>query len=231
MPLFLVSTPVGNLSDITLRALEVLKSADLVAAEDTRHTSILFKHYGLSKRLVSFHDHNERQRSEELIPLLQQGQSIAVVSDAGTPGIADPAFHLTRRCIQENIPVIPVPGPSSVLAALSGAGLPMDRFIFENFLPAKSGQRRKKLESLKGEVRTLVFFESPYRLLVSLKDMLEIYGDVRAAVARELTKKFETFHRGCLSELVAQFEREAPRGEMVVVVNQKFNLSNKEIIS
>ncbi len=216
--LYLVSTPIGNLEDITLRALRVLKEVELIAAEDTRRTRRLLRHYQISRPLISYHDHNKEARSPSLLEKLNSGKSLALVSDAGTPGISDPAFYLVRLAIQHGVPVVPVPGPSALISALIVSGLPPDRFAFEGFLPAKSGRRRKKLQALAGEERTILFFESPYRLKRTLEDILEIMGDRRATVARELTKKFEEVARGTVAHLLDHFEEKKPRGEVVIVL-------------
>jgi 16S rRNA (cytidine1402-2'-O)-methyltransferase len=194
--LYLVSTPIGNLEDITLRALRVLKEVELVAAEDTRHTGILLKHYNLQKRLISYHDFNKKRKAPLLIRHLQEGKSVAVTSDAGTPGISDPGYFLVRLAVREDIKVVPVPGASAFLSALVVSGLPTDRFAFEGFLPAKSGKRKKRLRELQKEERTLIFYESPHRFARMLDDVSEILGERRMVVARELTKKFEEILRG-----------------------------------
>lgn len=219
MPLFLVSTPIGNLGDLTARAIETLKNADVIAAEDTRHTGSLLARLGVTARMVSYHDHNEGKRAAELLPLLEAGRNVAVVSDAGTPGVADPAFDLVRAAVERDIPVVPVPGPSAVLAALCASGLPTDRFVFENYLPVKPGKRARKLESFKAEARTVIFYESPFRLVRTLNDMKSVFGDIHAVVAREMTKKFETFHRGPVSALIAHFEEHGVKGEITVLFN------------
>ncbi|MFH0922229.1 MAG: 16S rRNA (cytidine(1402)-2'-O)-methyltransferase [Fibrobacterota bacterium] len=231
MPLYVVSTPIGNLSDMGARAVEVLRAADCVAAEDTRHSQTLFARYAISVRTMSYHDHNKYERTPELMALLRAGKTVAVISDAGTPGVADPAFHLVRSAIAENIPVLPVPGPSALLAALVASGLPTDRFVFENFLPPKEGKRQRKLESLKEEERTVVFYESPHRILKSLDTMREVFGDVPMVVARELTKKFETFYRGKISEIKAALEKQTVRGEFVVLFNLKHPVGSPEVMS
>jgi 16S rRNA (cytidine1402-2'-O)-methyltransferase len=215
--LYLVSTPIGNLEDITLRALRVLKEVDVVAAEDTRHTGLLLKHYGIEKRLESYHDFNKEKKAPTLIEELKSGRSIAVTSDAGTPGISDPCYLLVKLAIQENIKVVPVPGASAFLPALVISGLPTDRFAFEGFLPAKSGKRKKRLEELQKEKRTLIFYESPHRLLKTLEDIANILGERKMVVARELTKKFEEIKRGTSSEIREYFEKNKVRGELVVV--------------
>ncbi len=216
--LYLVSTPIGNLEDITLRALRVLKEVELIAAEDTRRTRRLLRHYQISRPLISYHDHNKEARSPSLLEKLNSGESLALVSDAGTPGISDPAFYLVRLAIQHGVPVVPVPGPSALISALIVSGLPPDRFAFEGFLPAKSGRRRRKLKALAGEERTILFFESPYRLKRTLEDILEIMGDRRATVARELTKKFEEVTRGTVTQLLEHYGEKKPRGEVVIVL-------------
>ena len=216
--LYLVSTPIGNLEDITLRALRVLKEVELIAAEDTRRTRRLLRHYQISRPLISYHDHNKEARSPSLLEKLNSGKSLALVSDAGTPGISDPAFYLVRLAIQHGVPVVPVPGPSALISALIVSGLPPDRFAFEGFLPAKSGRRRRKLKALAGEERTILFFESPYRLKRTLEDILEIMGDRRATVARELTKKFEEVTRGTVTQLLEHYGEKKPRGEVVIVL-------------
>jgi len=219
--LYLVSTPIGNLEDITLRALRVLKEVDLVAAEDTRHTGILLKHYNLFKRLISYHDFNKKRKAPLLIKHLKAGKSVAVTSDAGTPGISDPGYFLVKLAIQENIKVVPIPGASAFLSALVASGLPTDRFVFEGFLPAKPGKRRKKLEQLREEERTLIFYESPHRFAKTLDDISEILGQRKLVVARELTKKFEEILRGT-PEQIKQFLGEWKiKGELVVLVEGK----------
>lgn len=219
MPLYLVSTPIGNLSDLTLRAAEILKTVDLVAAEDTRHSQTLLSHIGARTRFVSYHDHNKHDRVRELLPLLLEGKRVALISDAGTPGIADPGFHLIRAALEAGVQVVPVPGPSAMLAALVASGLPTDRFVFENFLPFKEGRRRTKLASLKAEERTVILYESPHRILKALDSIVAVLGDITLVVARELTKLHETFYRGRASEIKAQLAKEGVRGEFVVLFN------------
>lgn len=216
--LYVVSTPIGNLEDITLRALRVLKGVDLVAAEDTRHTGMLLKHYGIKKRLESYHDFNKERKAPVLIDGLKAGGSVAVTSDAGTPGISDPCYLLVKLAIQADIKVVPVPGASALLSALVVSGLPTDRFSFEGFLPAKSGKRRKRLEELRQEKRTLVFYESPHRLLKTLEEISRIIGERKMVVARELTKKFEEIKRGTSEEIKEYFQKNKPKGELVLVV-------------
>ncbi len=216
--LYVVATPIGNLEDMSYRAVRILAEVDLIAAEDTRRTRRLLKHYQISRPLISYHDHNKEGRSPFLLEKLNSGESLALVSDAGTPGISDPAFYLVRLAIGHGVPVVPVPGPSALISALVVSGLPPDRFVFEGFLPAKSGRRRRKLKTLAGEERTILFFESPYRLKRTLEDILEVMGDRRATVARELTKKFEEVTRGTVTHLLDHFGEKKPRGEVVIVL-------------
>ena len=216
--LYIVSTPIGNLKDITFRAVDTLKSVDLIAAEDTRHTKILCKEYGIEAPLTSYFEHNQFKKGEYIVEQLKQGKNVALVTDAGTPGISDPGYKLINLAKQNNIPVTVVPGASAAIAALSLSGYPSDRFIFEGFLPVKPGQRRKKLESLKGEERTVVFYESPHRLLKSLKDIEEVLGDPKIFIARELTKKFEEGIEAKASELIEHFSRKGVKGEFVIVL-------------
>ncbi len=227
--LYIVSTPIGNLSDITLRALEVLKQVDLIACEDTRHTGLLLNHYNIKNRLTSFYEYNKKERTPEIISTLKQGKSVALVSDAGTPGISDPGYYLIREAIRENLSVVPIPGPSALLSALVVSGLASDRFAFEGFLQKREGRKRKKLETLKDEPRTMVFYDSPHRIIDSLKGILEILGDRRIVLVRELTKKFETVLRGKVSEIIAQIEKKQLKGEIVLVVEGKELKENHEI--
>ncbi|HEX5886708.1 MAG TPA: 16S rRNA (cytidine(1402)-2'-O)-methyltransferase, partial [Pyrinomonadaceae bacterium] len=201
--LYLVATPIGNLADITHRALQVLKDVDLIACEDTRHTRKLLQHYGINTKTISYHEHNEQQRAAELIEQLKQGKDIAVVSDAGTPSISDPGFRLVRAAIENEVAVVPVPGPSALISALIAAGLPTDEFFFAGFLPARSHARRARLGQLRSVPGTLIFYEAPHRLATTLTDALEILGERDAVVARELTKLHEEIRRGRLSELAA----------------------------
>lgn len=219
--LYVVATPIGNLEDIGARALRVLREVDRIAAEDTRHTGQLLRHFGIETPLLSLHEHNERARLEQVIARLREGQSIALVSDAGTPLISDPGFPLVRELRRQGLPVIPIPGPSSLLAALSVAGMPTDRFVFEGFLPAKTLARRERLQALAREERTLVFFEASHRVAETLADMAATFGAERpAVVARELTKRFEQVHGTALSELAIWLEADANRqkGEFVLLV-------------
>lgn len=219
--LYVVATPIGNLADISSRAIETLGSVDIVAAEDTRHSAGLLSHLGLKKPLVSLHSFNEGERTAEIIALLEKGESVALVSDAGTPLISDPGFPLVRAAREAGYRVTPIPGPSALVAALSVSGLPCDRFVFEGFLPAKQGQRRARLADVVSEPRTLVYYESPHRVEACVADMAEIFGAQREVVLlRELTKTFEQIHAGTLADLV-QWLAEDPnhrRGEFVVVV-------------
>jgi 16S rRNA (cytidine1402-2'-O)-methyltransferase len=219
--LYLVSTPIGNLEDITLRALKVLKEVDLVAAEDTRHTGMLLKHYDLNKRLISYHDFNKKRKAPLLIEHLKANQSVAVCSDAGTPGISDPGYYLVQLAIRENIKVVPIPGASAFLSALVVSGLPTDKFVFEGFLPAKPGKRRKRLEELREEKRTLILYESPHRFAKTLDDISEIVGQRRVVVARELTKKFEEIIRGTPEEIKQTLGEHKLKGELVVLIEGK----------
>ncbi|MGL4601338.1 MAG: 16S rRNA (cytidine(1402)-2'-O)-methyltransferase [Plesiomonas sp.] len=219
--LYIVPTPIGNLDDITQRALKVLQQVDLVAAEDTRHSGLLLQHFGIQARFFALHDHNEQQKAEILVEKLQQGNSIALISDAGTPLISDPGFHLVRRCREAQISVIPLPGPCAAIAALSASGIASDRFCFEGFLPAKSKGRQDALRAILEEPRTLIFYESTHRLLDSLQDMVTVLGADRYVVlARELTKTWETIHGAPVGELLAwvQEDEVRRRGEMVLVV-------------
>lgn len=216
--LYLCATPIGNLEDITLRALKVLKEVDLIAAEDTRHTKKLLHHYGIRKPLLSYHEHNRRARGEELLSRLLAGEKIALVTDAGTPGISDPGAELVALAVSAGVPVVALPGPSAAIAALVVSGLPTSPFCFEGFLPAAKGARRRRLEELKGEKRTLIFYEAPHRLQKTLADMLEVLGDRPVAVARELTKVHEEVWRGNLSGALEHFRQHPPRGEFTLVV-------------
>jgi len=216
--LYLVSTPIGNLEDITLRALRVLREADLVACEDTRQTQKLLHHFEIEKRLVSYHEHNEIARGAELVIEMEQGATVALASDAGTPVVSDPGHHLVTLCLRHHIPVIPIPGASAVLAALAASGLPIEEFAFLGFLPARAGDRRKSLEALRHERRTLIFYEAPHRIAEMLQDAAEILGARPAVVAREITKLHEEFLRGTLPELAAGAAPQAPRGEITVLI-------------
>ncbi|MCC4108898.1 16S rRNA (cytidine(1402)-2'-O)-methyltransferase [Serratia ureilytica] len=219
--LYVVPTPIGNLGDITHRALEVLKSVDLIAAEDTRHTGLLLQHFAINARLFALHDHNEQQKADQLLAKLQEGQSIALVSDAGTPLINDPGYHLVRRCREAGIRVVPLPGACAATTALCAAGVASDRFCYEGFLPAKTKGRKDTLMALAEETRTLIFYESTHRLLESLQDMVTVWGPQRYVVlARELTKTWESIHGAPVGELLAwvQEDEVRRRGEMVLIV-------------
>lgn len=218
--LYLVSTPIGNLQDITLRAIEVLQQVEVIAAEDTRHAGILLRHYHVAKPTVSYHDFNERRVTPRLLDTLRSGRNVALITDAGTPGISDPAFYLVRAAIAENIVVENIPGPSAFVAALVISGLPTDHFVFEGFPPAKKG-RRSFFQELANERRTIVLYEAPQRLVKTLGAILEYWGDRRAALARELTKLHEEVRRGTISELLASTADQPARGECVLVVAGK----------
>jgi len=216
--LYVVATPIGNLEDITQRALRVLRDVEVIAAEDTRRTRLLLNHYQIATRLTSFYEHNEAYKAPVLIRELEQGASIALVSEAGTPTISDPGYRLIQLAIARGMAIVPIPGPSAVIAALTVSGLPTDRFVFEGFLPKKPGKRRKRLEALQREARTVIIYESPRRLGALLEDLLQILGNRRIAVARELTKIFEEVVRGTILEVQAHFIEHPPLGEVTVVV-------------
>lgn len=217
--LYIVATPIGNLGDITLRALEVLKSVNLLAAEDTRHSGLLMKHFGIKKPFISYHEHNEAKRTAELVGRLAAGESIALVTDAGTPGLSDPGLRLVRECIQRELSFTIIPGPSSMLTALIGSGFSTERFSFRGFLPVKAGRRERELRAVAQSDETVIFFESPYRLNRTLAACAEIMPDRQLCVARELTKKFEEFRRGTGGELLAHYEAHSPKGEIVLVIS------------
>jgi 16S rRNA (cytidine1402-2'-O)-methyltransferase len=217
--LYIVATPIGNLGDITLRALDVLKSADLIAAEDTRHSGMLLKHFGLKKPFISYHEHNEAMRTAELVERLARGEKIALITDAGTPGLSDPGSRLIRECIKRKLAFTIIPGPSSILTALVGSGFSAEEFSFRGFLPAKSGQRERKLRVAAERDETAIFFESPYRLTKTLAACADIMPERQLCVARELTKKFEEFHRGTAGELLAHYQAHPPKGEIVLVIS------------
>ncbi|MFS8783135.1 16S rRNA (cytidine(1402)-2'-O)-methyltransferase [Synechococcus sp. R6-6] len=217
--LYLVATPIGNREDITLRALRVLREVDWVAAEDTRHSGQLLKHFQISARLISYHEHNAAQRIPQLLKYLSAGQSVALISDAGTPAISDPGEELVRACIQAGIPVIPVPGPVAAVAALTASGLPTGRFVFEGFLPLKPSQRQARLQQLAQEERTVVLYEAPHRLRQTLQDLLDHCGPERQIVlARELTKLYESFWRGSLAAALEHCAAQPPRGEFTLLL-------------
>ena len=216
--LYLVGTPIGNVEDLSPRAQRILTGVDLIAAEDTRHTQGLLSRFSIHRPLVSYHDHNKERRTPELVEKLKAGSSVAIVSDAGSPGISDPAFTLVRAAVEAGLPVVPIPGASSALCALEVSGLPTDRFAFEGFLPRRAARRRARIEELRRDPRTLIFFESPHRLRESLRDLAEAWGERPASISRELTKKFEETRRGTLASLLEWVESAPPRGEFVLVV-------------
>jgi len=216
--LYLVGTPIGNLEDITLRALRILKEVDQIACEDTRHTQKLLAHYEIHKPLVSYHEHNEMTRAPELVIELEQGAKIALVSDAGMPLVSDPGHRLVSLCLRHHIPVVPIPGPSALLASLSASGLPGEEFLFVGFLPARSGERRRALERLRIEDRTLILYEAPHRIAECVVDAREILGDRPACLAREITKLHEEFIRGKLSEIGAALKERPARGEITLLI-------------
>jgi 16S rRNA (cytidine1402-2'-O)-methyltransferase len=216
--LTLVATPIGNLGDITLRALECLKSADLIAAEDTRHSGNLLRHFEISKPLISYHEHNEARRTAELIEELAAGKNIAVITDAGLPGISDPGHRLLRACIERGLPYTILPGPSAVLTALIGSAFPAERFYFGGFLPVKSGQRERELLAANGRTETSIFFESPYRLTKSLAVCAAHFPERKVCVARELTKQFEEYRSGLPADLLAHYTAHPPKGEIVLLI-------------
>lgn len=217
--LYIVATPIGNLEDITFRAIRTLKEVDLVAAEDTRHSRKLLSHYGIAAKLTPYHDHNEQLKTEYLLEKLNEGQSIAIITDAGTPCIADPGYRIVKAATEQGIRVIPIPGASALGAALSASGLPTDRFVFEGFLPAKSARRKSRLAELRGEERVVVFYEAPHRLVSTLTDMAGVLGERPAVVARELTKIHEEFRNGSLAELAEHFSNTPPKGELVILLS------------
>jgi 16S rRNA (cytidine1402-2'-O)-methyltransferase len=216
--LYVVATPIGNLEDLTLRAKRVLEEADVIACEDTRHARILLTHYGITTPLISYHEHNERERAAELVGRLRAGKDVALISDAGTPALSDPGFPLIREAIASDCTVIVVPGPNAALAALTVAGLPTDRFVFLGFLPRRSGERIRALEALRAVPWTVIVYEAPHRLTAVLRDLRAAFGDRRLALARELTKRFEEVFRGTISEALDHLETHRPRGEYTVVV-------------
>ncbi|WP_276921038.1 16S rRNA (cytidine(1402)-2'-O)-methyltransferase [Frischella perrara] len=230
--LYIVATPIGNLGDITLRAIETLKNVDLIAAEDTRHSGLLLQHFAIEGRLYPLHDHNEQQKTEALIEKLKSGLSIALISDAGTPLINDPGYHLVKACYRNQITVVPVPGACAAITALSVSGLPTDRFCYEGFLPAKSKARIDLLTQLKQEPRTVVFYESTHRILDSLQDMLDVYGPEKIVVlAKELTKSWETIIHSPLKDLIEWLKADDNRrkGEFVLIVEGYDKVNEQEI--
>jgi 16S rRNA (cytidine1402-2'-O)-methyltransferase len=218
--LYLVATPIGNLRDITQRAVEVLTSVGTIACEDTRHTRKLLNHLGISNKLVSYHEHNETERAEELAALLEKGASVAVVSDAGTPGISDPSFRIVHRAIEVGAQVVPVPGPVAFVSALVASGLPTDAVFFGGFLPSKKSDRRRRLREIAAVPARLAFYESPRRLSAALADCLEILGDREAVIAREITKLHEEFSRGRISRLLSEYSSATLKGEAVLLIDR-----------
>ncbi|HST30647.1 MAG TPA: 16S rRNA (cytidine(1402)-2'-O)-methyltransferase [Chthoniobacterales bacterium] len=216
--LYVVATPIGNLGDITQRALDILKAVDLVAAEDTRHSGILLKRYQIDKPLISYHEHNEAMRTAQLVERLAAGEEIALITDAGTPGISDPGARLIRECIKRELSFTVIPGPSSILTALVGSGFSAERFFFGGFLPIKSGQRERALRAAAEREETSIYFESPYRLTKTLNAAIDFLPNRQICVARELTKKFEEFRRGAAAELLAHYKVHPPKGEIVLLI-------------
>jgi 16S rRNA (cytidine1402-2'-O)-methyltransferase len=217
--LYVVATPIGNLGDITLRALEVLKSVDLVAAEDTRHSGMLLKHFEIKKPFISYHEHNEAMRTAQLVERIAAGENVALITDAGIPGLSDPGARLIRECIKRELPFTIIPGPSAILTALTGSGFSMEKFCFRGFLPIKSGQRERELRAAAEREETTIFFESPYRLAKTLAACIDLMPDRQICVARELTKKFEEFRRGTASDLLAHYQARPAKGEIVLVIS------------
>lgn len=217
--LYVVSTPIGNLEDTTLRAVKTLKSVHVVAAEDTRRTLKLLNHFQISTSITTYHDHNKEAKAPMLARTLESGKDVALVSDAGTPGIADPGFYLVRMAIERGLRVVPIPGPSAPIASLSASGLPTDRFVFEGFLPAKKGKRLERLRALRDEERTVIIYESPHRIRRLLEEVLAVMGNRRAVLARELTKLHEEFLRGSVEEIIQRVDEKASvRGEMTLLI-------------
>jgi 16S rRNA (cytidine1402-2'-O)-methyltransferase len=217
--LYVIATPIGNLTDITLRALDTLRQVDLIAAEDTRHSGLLLKHYQIQKPLISFHQHNEAMRTAQLMERLVAGERIALITDAGTPCLSDPGARLIRECVRREVPFTIVPGPSSIVVALIGSGFSTDKFSFGGFLPVKQGHRERELRATAAKPETMIYFESPFRLVKTLKTCADILPDRQLCVARELTKKFEEFRRGKAGELVAHYETHPPKGEIVLLIS------------
>lgn len=222
--LYLVSTPIGNLEDITFRALRILREVDLIAAEDTRKTKILLNKYKISTTTTSFYSYNQVRKAPELLDFLSQGKSLALVTDAGTPGISDPAYYLVTRAIQAGVTIVPIPGPAALIAGLVASGLSTKRFVFEGFLPLKKG-RKTRLTQLAQEERTIVLYESPHRIQRTLKDILNYFGDRQIVIARELTKMFEEFIRGNLSQILEQLSEKKLKGEIVLIIEGNPNLT------
>lgn len=216
--LYVCATPIGNLGDITIRVLETLKQVDFIAAEDTRHSKKLLAHYGIKTPMISYHQHNEKQRAQEIVDKIRQGKNCALISDAGMPGISDPGQIIIRMCLEQNLKIDVLPGPNAAITALVLSGMPTDCFLFLGFLPANKTERRKKLEKIKPFFATILFYEAPHKLTKTLKDILDILGDRQAAVVRELTKIHQTVHKGLVSELLLLFQTEAPRGECCLIL-------------
>jgi 16S rRNA (cytidine1402-2'-O)-methyltransferase len=217
--LYVVATPIGNLGDITLRALEILKSVDLIVAEDTRHSGMLLKHFAIKKPFISYHQHNEAMRTAELVERLAGGENVALITDAGTPALSDPGARLVRECIKRELSFTIIPGPSSILTALVGSGFSSEKFSFRGFLPIKAGQRERELRAAAESGETVIFFESRYRLTKTLGACVGVMPDRQLCVARELTKKFEEFRRGAASDLCAHYETHPPKGEIVLLIS------------
>lgn len=217
--LYIVSTPIGNLEDITLRAIRVLKEVGLIAAEDTRHTRNLLNKYEIGTPLTSYHDHNKEEKAPVLVAQMLEGKNMALVSDAGTPGISDPGYFLINLAIDQKIPIIPIPGATAAIAALSVSGLPTDSFVFEGFLPSKHGARLKRLQELAKEERTIVFYEAPHKIIKAIEEMLEVFGDRRAVITRELTKIHEETIRGTLSEILKHLQKGSIKGEFTIIMH------------
>ena len=219
-PLYVVATPIGNLADITLRAIEILKDVDLIAAEDTRHTQRLLNHYHIKNKMISLHEHNESQRTPELIARILSGDAIALVSNAGTPTLSDPGYRLVKRAAASHIRIVPIPGPSAALASLSVSGLPTDAYVFIGFLPRKAGKAKKILKGLRQERKTLIFYESPRRIKTLLDNLMQTFGNRAAVLSREMTKRHEEFIRGCLADILAVLTKRAEiKGECTLVVH------------
>jgi 16S rRNA (cytidine1402-2'-O)-methyltransferase len=216
---YIVATPIGNLEDMTLRAIRVLKEVDLIAAEDTRHTRHLLDRYQIETQLTSYHDHNKEEKAPVLVARMLEGKSVALVSDAGTPGISDPGYFLINLAIDQKVPVVPIPGATAAIAALSVSGMPTDKFVFEGFLPAKHGARLKRLQELANEERTIIFYEAPHKIIKTIENMIEIFGDRRAVITRELTKIHEETIRGALSEILTRLHEGTIKGEFTVIVH------------
>ncbi|HTP04437.1 MAG TPA: 16S rRNA (cytidine(1402)-2'-O)-methyltransferase [Nitrospirota bacterium] len=217
--LYIVATPIGNLEDITLRAIRVLREVDLIAAEDTRHTKHLLDRYNIETHLTSYHDHNKEEKAPVLVARILEGKSVALVSDAGTPGISDPGYFLINLAVDQKIPVVPIPGATAAIAALSISGLPTDSFAFEGFLPTKHGARIKRLQELTQEERTIIFYEAPHKIIKTIEDMLEVFGDRRTVVTRELTKIHEETIRGTLSDILTRLHAGTIKGEFTIIVH------------